>query len=89
MYRIRLSDGTEYPARFCAARGNLLTMSIETGSSFLALAHAFSDYADPVVFLYDSTEQVFEGFSELVMINGSTRGEYLITLRKGLTNGAV
>lgn len=82
MYKIRLSNGEEYPARFCSARGGLLTMGIETDRSFLAVAHSFTDYTQTVTFLYDSTQETFEGYTELTMINGSTVGEYLITLRQ-------
>lgn len=82
MYKIRLSNGEEYPARFCSARSGLLTMSIQTDRSFLAVAHSFADNSQTVTFIYDSTEETFEGYTELVMINGSTAGEYLITLRQ-------
>ena len=82
MYKIRLSNGEEYPARFCSARGGLLTMSIQTDRSFLAVAHSFADYSQTVIFIYDSTQETFEGYTELVMINGIEAGEYLITLRQ-------
>ncbi len=82
MYKIRLTDGEEFNARFCSARGGLLTMGIQSDRSFLAVAHSFTDYSQTVTFIYDSTEETFEGYTELVMINGSTAGEYLITLRQ-------
>ena len=82
MYRIRLTNGTEYPVRFCGARGGLLTMEILTADSFLTVAEVFTEQAASVTFLYDSTQEVFEGYTELVMMNGSTSGAYTITLRK-------
>ena len=82
MYKIRLSDGAEYPVRFCSARGGLLTMVILTADSFLDVAEVFTEQAASVTFLYDSSQEVFEGYTELVMINGSTPGAYTVTLRK-------
>lgn len=82
MYKIRLTDGEEFNARFCSARGGLLTMGIQSDRSFLAIANAFTDHAGTVSFLYDSTEETFEGYTDLIMINGATPGEYSITLRK-------
>ena len=82
MYRIKLNDGAEYPVRFCSARGGLLTMEILTADSFLDVAQVFTEQAASVTFLYDSSQEVFEGYTELIMINGSTPGAYTITLRK-------
>ena len=85
---IRLNDGTEFPARFCSAR-EVLTMDIQSGKSFFAIAEFFSDIAKTCVieFLYGDYCDRFEGFTDLRMINGSTDGEYLISLRKGEDNG--
>lgn len=82
MYKIRLNDGTEYPVRFCSARGGLLTMEILSDIDFLSVAHLFTYQVQTVTFLYDSSQEVFEGYTELIMINGSTPGAYTITLRK-------
>lgn len=86
MYKIRLDDGTEYPVRFCSARGDTLTASILTGQSFLTVAQTFTDNTHTVAFIYDSTEEDFAGYTELVMINGTTAGEYSIMLKKAVNN---
>lgn len=83
MYKIRLNDGTEFPVRFCSARGGLLTMCILSDDSFLSIAQIFTEQSQTITFLYDNSQDVFEGFTDLIMINGNVYGEYSITLRKG------
>lgn len=89
MYRIRLSDGTEFPARFCSARGGLLTMGILSNGDLLSVAQAFTGNSAAITFLYDESQDVFNGYTDLIMINGSTVGEYQLTLRKGSNNDTV
>lgn len=85
MYRIKLSDGTtEYPARWCSARGGLLTMCILSAEQLVSIAEAFTNNTGTVTFIYDSTEETFEGFTRLIVINGSTPGEYTITLTEAV-----
>ena len=86
MYKIRLNDGTEYPVRFCSARGDTLTTSILTEQDFLTIAQTFTDNTQAVAFLYDSTEEDYEGYTELTMINNTTAGEYSIMLKKAVNN---
>ena len=84
MYRIRLTNSTEYPVRFCGARGDLLTMNVLSDEDFLTIAQTIGENAQTVVFLFDNSQQVLEGYTELVMINHNAPGEFLITLKKAV-----
>lgn len=83
MYKIRLSNGTEYNVRFCGARGDLLTMSVLSEADFLTVAQTIGDNSQTVLFLFDSSQQELVGYTELVLVNNINPGEYLVTLRKG------
>ena len=82
MYKIRLYDGTEFPARFCGARNGLLTVGIDTEAEFLTVAEKFSTAAQTITFLYDSTAEQFAGYTKLLAVVSNGDGEYQITLRK-------
>ena len=82
-YKIRLTDGNEYNVRLCAARNGMLVTTIQSYESFMTVANNFAGNTQTVVFCYDSTEDVFTGYTELVSINGTITGEYTITLRQG------
>ena len=84
MYKIRLNNGTEYPVRFCGARGDLLTMSVLSEADFLTVAQTIGGNSQTVLFLFDSSQQVLEGYTELVLVNNINPGEYLITLKKAV-----
>lgn len=81
MYRIIINHGLQFPAGFCAAVNGLLTMSIKTDLDFLSVAQAFSA-VQTISFAYDNTEDAFDGYTALVMVNKSADDEYLITLKK-------
>ena len=84
MYRLTLNDGTAFDSIFCAARGNVLTLSIMTALSFLDVTALFGDPAKSgtIIFTYGEMQDVHEGFTDLFMVNGATAGQYLISLRK-------
>lgn len=84
MYKIRLNDGTEFPARWCGAAGDVLTASVMTEQSFVDIAEIFANAEKnrAIAFLYGEMETDYEGFTKLILINGSTAGEYIISLRK-------
>ena len=84
MYKIRLNNGSEYPVRFCGARGDLLTMSVLSEADFLTVAQTIGGNSQTVLFLFDSSQQVLEGYTELVLVNNINPGEYLITLKKAV-----
>lgn len=82
MYKIRLHDGTEFQARFCSARGGILTAGITTDASFLTVATYFCEHAQSITFSYDGEEERFTGYTRVLTINGVTAGEYQIMLAK-------
>lgn len=81
-YRIRLNDGTEYNVRLCAARNGMLVTTIQSYEGFMTVANNFNGNTQTVTFCYDSTEDVFTDYTELVSINGTITGEYTITLKQ-------
>lgn len=85
MYRIRLNDGTEFDTRWCGESNGILTADIKSGLSFLEVARIFADAEKTrtIVFKYGQMQDEFTGYTVLAVINGSTAGEYLISLRKG------
>lgn len=84
MYRLTLSDGTAFDAVFCAARGDVLTLSIRTALTFMEVAQAFGDplKTGVITFIYGEMQDVHRDFTGLFMINGPTPGEYMISLRR-------
>ena len=86
MYKIRLTDGAEFDAVYCSAKNGLLTMRIIGNQTFIEIAETFAD-ADKtrtVYFDYDNTEDTFCGYTDLIVINGSVSGEYVINLKSGV-----
>ena len=84
MYKIRLNDGTEFDTRWCGESNNLLTTDIISEQSFLDVVRVFADAekTSKIVFIHGQLQDEFSGYSKLVVVNGSTTGEYLIILRK-------
>lgn len=82
MYKIRLNDGTEFPARFCSARGGILTIGITTTAEFYTVATKFCQQGQSVTFCYDGTEERYVGYTRVLAINGATAGEYQIMMEK-------
>lgn len=85
MYLLRLNDGTELSCRFCSGR-ELLTMSVLSELGFLEIAEIFADPArtQTVTFFYGEMQDVYSGYTDLVMINRADPGEYLISLRRAV-----
>lgn len=81
-YKIRLTDGTEYNARFCAARGDLLTMAFQSFESFLAVTTTFNGNTESVTYAYDSTEDTYTGYTDIAMIQHSAADEFTVILRR-------
>lgn len=82
MYKIRLNNGDEYAVQFCSAREDSLIMHVLSADPLLAIAQEFTGNTGTVTFLYDNTQEIFEGYTDLASINGATKGEYIIALRK-------
>lgn len=84
MYKIRLNDGTEMNARFCSLRSGVLSMDVLTESSFMDIALLFSDpdKTQTIIFVYGGTQETYTNCTDLFIINGSTPGEYIISLRQ-------
>ena len=82
MYIITLNNGAEFPAEFCSARGQFLTLKIRTGLDFVSVAQIFTAHSQTVTFHYDSTSDQYEGFTQIVAINRIIANDYLITMRK-------
>lgn len=82
MYRIRLTDGTEFPTRFASARDGLLTSCIISDVDIADVAATFKGNTQTVTFIYDSSQEAYTGYDKLVLIDGTRAGEYTIALRK-------
>lgn len=84
MYKIRLNDGTEYHARYCSEGNGEFITRIETDASFVdvTLKFASAENTKTMLFLYDSTEQAYEGYTELESVTVATNGDYIIMLGK-------
>lgn len=83
MYTIRLSNGTEYPADYCAARSGFLTMQIHSTDTLLEIAQTLTGNTDTVTFDWHNGEDTFCGYTVLVMVNCIEDGKYIITLKQG------
>ena len=83
MYQLRLNDGTVLNCNFCSG-SSALVMSIASEAGFLEIAEMFTDPAltRTVTFIYGEMQDVYTGYTDLVMINHSNPGEYLISLKK-------
>lgn len=87
---IRLSDGTEYPAKMCGVSEGVLWVSVAT-----TIADACAVFSDPerlatITDTYRGHEDLrsvtHEGFTSLVSLNSYTGDGYIqIGLRKGET----
>ena len=82
MYKIRLTDGTEYNARFCAARDDLLTMAFQSFEGLVTVANVFNGNTESVTYAYDSTEDTFTGYTDIAMIQHSAADEFTVILRR-------
>ena len=83
MYQLRLNDGTVLACNFCSGSAALV-MSIASELSFLEIAEIFADPAltQTMTFIYGEMQDVYSGYTTLVMINNANPGEYLISLKK-------
>ena len=84
MYRLILSDGTEFNARFCSAIDGILTLSIFSENDFAYIAEQFldSEKTARITFRYGTSQDVFDDYTDLRLINHATNGEYIISLKK-------
>ena len=85
MYRIRLSNGTEYPVKFCATSGGIFTARLVTNESFLSIATEFSNELNTqtIEYLYDSTTDTFCGYTVLQSISITDSGDTIVILKAG------
>ena len=85
MNKIKLNDGTEYAARWCGEASEILTANIITEQSIDNVAKIFANTKKncEITFFYGEMSTVYSGFTKLILVNGSTDGEYIVSLRKG------
>lgn len=84
MYTLTLNDGTVYGADFAAALGDTFTAMIVTDETLLEVASKFSDKASTqkMAFKYGEMSAEHEGYTRLILVNGTTPGKYILSLTK-------
>ena len=82
MNKIKLSDLTEFGARFCSASNGSLTMCIISELGFMDIATLFCDIekTSTISFEYGQNEDTYCGYTRPVEINNAREGEYIIIL---------
>lgn len=84
MYSLILNDGTSLACRFCAARSGTLTLGIESELTFIQVSEMFADASKTalIAFAYGEMRDEHEGYTKLILVNGTTPNEYIISLKK-------
>lgn len=86
MFKVILTDKTEYPVAWCGCSGGALTVALRDGE-LPELAQVFGDpqKTEHINFVHDNDATAYEGYTQLVaLIDGRWQGmEITITMRQG------
>lgn len=93
MYKIKLSDGTEYEVNWCGVDNNILVISFEGDDTLTNYAAVFGDTNKTRVieYLYDSSSRLFDNYTYLIGLADRRwhGGDVEISLMKSVRDGGM